>query len=390
MTFVVSNFKKLAKKFKGRFKKGNSSRYNREQQSGCFRCGEVDHIVKNCPLPREEQTTEQFHRTVPRSERKSDKFRRARFEQEAEKAVKAMMAAWGDSSEDEECSNSENELGLMAKSDDESASDDEMDFLEVLKHKVNTVSHKKLKKLVFVMLDTVNEMNFKIETLENELELESQNFKSVESKLKSELDIITFEKESLEQKLMCKEKEFENVNKCLENAKAEIEKNKLNMSKEKQKAEIVMSQNKKLTQKISEIKENVDQNRLKEQSPKVFPWVHNKNLKKGLGFKDRKVVKPVDKKYVGMAENIICFYCGKTGHIRFSCSMRKNEITRNNSYVDSQRNNKSRNSLTDCSQNCKKLRNDSCTCIVKKNKRHIEYFGKKKEPKWIWVPKTNL
>ena len=53
-----------------------------------------------------------------------------------------MMAAWGDSSEDEECSNSENELGLMAKTDEEMASDDEKDFLEVLNRKVNTVSHK--------------------------------------------------------------------------------------------------------------------------------------------------------------------------------------------------------------------------------------------------------
>ena len=90
-----------------------------------------------------------------------------------------------------------------------------------------------------------------------------------------------------------------------------------------------------------------------------------------------------------MAENIICFYCGKTGHIRFNCVMRKNAMTRNISYNDSQRNSKSRNSFTDCSQNCEKLKNNSCTCVEKKSNGYINYFGKKKEPMWIWVPKTN-
>jgi len=122
MAFVVRNFKKLAREFKGRFKKGSSSRSSREHQSRCFRCGKFDHMVKNCPLPREEQTTEQFHKTVPRSDRRYDKSRKVRFEQKTDKAVKAMMAAWGDSSEEEEGSNSDSELGLMAKSDDDSAS----------------------------------------------------------------------------------------------------------------------------------------------------------------------------------------------------------------------------------------------------------------------------
>jgi len=113
-----------------------------------------------------------------------------------------------------------------------------MEFLEVLRRKITTVSHKKLKKLAFIMIDTCEELNERIDTLESinhELDLDAQNFKSIESKLKTDLDIITFEKESLEQKLMCKDKELENVSKCLENAKAEIEKNKLNVHREKQK-----------------------------------------------------------------------------------------------------------------------------------------------------------
>jgi len=36
---------------------------------------------------------------------------------------------------------------------------------------------------------------------------------------------------------------------------------------------------------------------------------------------NRHVTKPVDKKYVGLLENIICYHCGKTGHYRYACSL---------------------------------------------------------------------
>ena len=38
----------------------NSQESDREQFTGCFKCGKYDHIVKNCPLLKEEQEQEQF------------------------------------------------------------------------------------------------------------------------------------------------------------------------------------------------------------------------------------------------------------------------------------------------------------------------------------------
>jgi len=38
---------------------------------------------------------------------------------------------------------------------------------------------------------------------------------------------------------------------------------------------------------------------------------------------------PVNRKYVGLFENIVCFYCGKTGNYGYACSLRKYAIERN-------------------------------------------------------------
>jgi len=61
MAMITRKFKKFFKKTKENSKKKNFSKprnTNPEQFSGCFKCGKHDHIVKNCPLLKEEQETE--------------------------------------------------------------------------------------------------------------------------------------------------------------------------------------------------------------------------------------------------------------------------------------------------------------------------------------------
>jgi len=63
MVVITRKFKKFYKKAKENSKKKNISkpRGNEcEQFTGCFKCGKCNHIVKNCPLLKEEQETEQF------------------------------------------------------------------------------------------------------------------------------------------------------------------------------------------------------------------------------------------------------------------------------------------------------------------------------------------
>jgi len=75
----------------------------------------------------------------------------------------------------------------------------------------------------------------------------------------------------------------------------------------------------------------------------------------------RHVNKPVSKKYVGLPENIICFHCGKAGHHRYACPIRKKAMERNSIYVKQ--------------------------IWIKKDELIAMSNGM--GPKWIWVPKTN-
>jgi len=63
MAMITRKFKKPFKKAKDNSKKKNFSKLrnnDQEQLSGCFKCGKQDHLVKNCPLLKEEWETEQF------------------------------------------------------------------------------------------------------------------------------------------------------------------------------------------------------------------------------------------------------------------------------------------------------------------------------------------
>jgi len=65
MAVITRKFKKFFKKAKEISKKKNFSKArnsNREQFTECFKCGKHDHIVKNCPLLKEEQKQEQFQK----------------------------------------------------------------------------------------------------------------------------------------------------------------------------------------------------------------------------------------------------------------------------------------------------------------------------------------
>jgi len=63
MAMFSRKFKKFFKKAKENSKGKNLSKprnSDREQFTGCFKCGKYDHIVKDCPLLKEELEQEQF------------------------------------------------------------------------------------------------------------------------------------------------------------------------------------------------------------------------------------------------------------------------------------------------------------------------------------------
>jgi len=58
---IARKFKIFFKEAESKYKNGNTSKAknsDRDQFSGCFKCGRQDHVVKNCPLLKEEQGSE--------------------------------------------------------------------------------------------------------------------------------------------------------------------------------------------------------------------------------------------------------------------------------------------------------------------------------------------
>jgi len=74
----------------------------------------------------------------------------------------------------------------------------------------------------------------------------------------------------------------------------------------------------------------------------------------------KRTVYPVNKKYVGLPKNIIFFHCGKMGHYRYACPIRRYAMESNLIYVKQ--------------------------IWVRKDELHM---SKGMGPKWIWVRKTN-
>ncbi|MCE0480722.1 hypothetical protein HAX54_037814 [Datura stramonium] len=108
----------LVRKFRKFFRKANLKKkeshnkgksYEKVQFQGCFKCGKIDHLIKDCPLFKEEQ-------------RKKSKKQQQLVSKAFKKAIKA---TWGETSNEEsEGENIENEnLVLMARSDSDLDSD---------------------------------------------------------------------------------------------------------------------------------------------------------------------------------------------------------------------------------------------------------------------------
>jgi len=61
MVMITRKFKKFFKRVKENTRKTNSIEFkntDHKQFSACAKCGKLDHIVKNCPVLKEEQEPE--------------------------------------------------------------------------------------------------------------------------------------------------------------------------------------------------------------------------------------------------------------------------------------------------------------------------------------------
>ena len=342
VAMITRKFKKFFKKVKENNKKkdfGKSRNTSREQFSGCFKCGKLDHIVKNCPLLREEQDPEH-----PRKQ-----GRKQGVNNSGKRFSKAMLAAWGDSTDDEEESeNEEVAVALMANSDTDSDAESE-NSLTHLKNKVCDLNKATLEELVFTIMDISAELKRDVRNLELENETLKMEKLEIEKESRALLENIDVLKETL---IMKEETCSTNLTK--------LEKESLEL---KEKVDSLLTENQRLLEKIEQMESDLTANKLWNRSSRAFEWLntHRRQNKRGLGFTPKRMIYPVNRKYVGLSENIVCFHCGKTGHYRYTCPSRKYAIERNAVYV----------------RQIWVRKDDIC-------------MSKGMGPKWIWVPKTNL
>jgi len=278
----------------------------------------------------------------------------------ASQFTKAMVAAWGESSEEEDSSQDEAEvLAIMAKSDSDTDSESD-ETMSQIKEKVSGFNKRKILKILFSIMDEYEAMNTKncmlkdtcsklkrdVRMLEKTiLELEQANEVLTAKRdeetftLRKNLDQMNKREEVLNtelSKLESESRELESKTKLLES-----ENNKLLRKLQKTESELVQNRlrnstkNSQLQEKLQKNESDLIENRRWNSFSEAVNWLntHHSRNKRGLGFVSRRVTKLVSKKYIGLPKNIICFHYGKTGHHRYACPIRKKAMERNSTYV---------------------------------------------------------
>ncbi|XP_070050922.1 uncharacterized protein [Nicotiana tomentosiformis] len=113
---------------------------------GCYKCGKTDHHIKNCPQWKIEWKKEISERRNMKKEWVHPKKNKG--------STKAMVAAWGESSDEESDDEDGDEQALMAigESDGESHEQSEISIIH-LKDKIKFLSKEKLSELLLDFID---------------------------------------------------------------------------------------------------------------------------------------------------------------------------------------------------------------------------------------------
>ena len=97
----------------------------------------------------------------------------------------------------------------------------------------------------------------------------------------------------------------------------------------------MLVENQSLHEKLKQVEIDQTANRRWHDSSQALNWLntHQNRGRKGLGFVKTHTVYPCNRKYIGLHENIVCYHCGKTGHVRYACPSRKHALEKHYSCV---------------------------------------------------------
>jgi len=99
----------------------------------------------------------------------------------------------------------------------------------------------------------------------------------------------------------------------------------------KQKIESLLVENQNLHEKLKQVEINHVVTKRWHDSSDALTWLnsHHNRGRNGLGFVKKHTVYPCNRKYVRLPENIVCYHCRKTGHVRYVCPSREHAFKKN-------------------------------------------------------------
>ena len=82
---------------------------------------------------------------------------------------------------------------------------------------------------------------------------------------------------------------------------------------------------------LKQVESDLAANKRWNRASRALNWLnmHYNPGKQGLGFVTKRTVYPVNRKYVGLPKNIVCFHCEKTRHYRYACPSRMYVMNKN-------------------------------------------------------------
>ena len=328
---LVRRFRRMLGKRGEKNRRGQPS----SREIKCFGCGSKDHLIRDCPQPKEDEKSKY-------KGKEQNKYYKPSFSKEDVR--KAMMAAWGNSdSEDEGEGESVEEtanLCLMAKADDEARlkeleSEVWYDYRQ-LKH----LNKGNLMNIILELQDDCKELNRSKFQTDKALNIYKEHSEWVDN-MKTDIQTRFFD--LYDRNVFLKEQ----VEKLKhDNILLNVELAQLKLGIDTPDSEVPIASQlpnfEKLKSDLEEVKiknqtleeELVRARRGKEVINNGIPsWIaniHNKN-KEGLGYKKKS---RRNKKYVDLPSQKLCYYCGSTGHLKAACPKRNKDTLKNTEHAE--------------------------------------------------------
>ncbi|XP_021858321.1 uncharacterized protein [Spinacia oleracea] len=321
-------FKRMFRNYKEGDHRGKPNRKFSKTDSGCHKCGNLEHRIRECPLWEQEKGKGK--------ETPKERFRDNRNSFSKTDVRKAMIAAWGDSSSDEEQEQPNEEIAhlCLVADHEEDGSDSESDKFQAslfqIKSKLDSMSKLELFDLLSCLtcdyedllkekLDSEKEHKSTIKKLTGELEwtkitnidIDNRFFSLFDQNLqiKETYEALRNENSWLKQELIDLE-----ISKTKTLYKKELEKTQLDLVKVHQEKTYLEGELAKKTR-----------HRI-EGTPK---WIEEARTKRteGLGFNHKK--HHHRKTRVDLYSDIVCTFCGLIGHYRVSCPKNQRGLEKN-------------------------------------------------------------